>query len=59
MRLGSDTDPALITMALAHPDIMITTARREFLTESAVVDDTATEVVGPPEEPVAIPGTSL
>ncbi|MET8874539.1 hypothetical protein [Nocardia sp. NPDC004604] len=59
--LGPDTDSALISIALAHPDItddMIATARRAFVTES-VVADAATEVPGLPEEPAAIPGATL
>ncbi|MFE9327715.1 hypothetical protein ACIHDR_40015 [Nocardia sp. NPDC052278] len=59
--LGPDTDSALITIALAHPDItddMIATARRAFVAES-VVADVVTEVPGPPAEPTAIPGAAL
>ncbi|MFI7667920.1 hypothetical protein [Nocardia sp. NPDC049526] len=59
--LGPDTDSALITIALAHPDItndMIATARRAFVTESIGADIT-TEATGVPEEPAAIPGASL
>lgn len=59
--LGPDTDWALITIALAHPDItddMIATARRAFVAES-VVSDIAAEVPETPEEPIAIPGVPL
>lgn len=60
--LGPDTDSALITVALAHPDItddMIATARRAFVTES-VVADTAAEAAEPPDiEQTVLPGVSL
>lgn len=58
--LGPDTDSALITIALAYPDItdnMIATARRAFVTESVVADIDA-EVPELPEE-TAIPGAPL
>ncbi|MFI6361116.1 hypothetical protein ACIBG0_00055 [Nocardia sp. NPDC050630] len=59
--LGPDTDSALITIALAHPDItddMIATARRAFLTESAVTDiDSA--FLELPEEQIDLPGAAL
>ncbi|WP_062993844.1 hypothetical protein [Nocardia anaemiae] len=59
--LGPDTDSALITIALAHPDItddMIATARRAFVTES-VVADRDTEVPERPEEEIDVPGAAL
>jgi len=59
--LGPDTDSALITIALAHPDItddMIATARRAFVAES-VVADIAAEAPELPEEQIALPGVSL
>ncbi|MEU0507009.1 hypothetical protein [Nocardia sp. NPDC005998] len=55
--LGPDTDSALITIALAHPDItddMIATARQAFVTESGAAD-VATDVAGLPEQPADIP----
>jgi hypothetical protein len=59
--LGPDTDSALITIALAHPDItddMIATARDAFAAES-VVADIAAEARELPEEQIALPGVSL
>ncbi|WP_327100858.1 hypothetical protein OIE68_19915 [Nocardia vinacea] len=59
--LGPDTDSALITIALAHPDAtddMIATARRAFVTES-VVAESDTEVPELPEEQIDLPGVSL
>jgi hypothetical protein len=59
--LGPDTDSALITIALAHPDItddMIATARRAFVAEPDVAD-IAAEAPELPEEHIALPGVSL
>lgn len=64
--LGPDTDNALITIALAHPDItddMIATVRRAFAAESVDTDtvdtNTATEAPDSLEEPATTPGASL
>ncbi len=59
--LGPDTDSALITIALAHPDItddMIAAARRAFVAES-VLTDTATEGLPEQPAPATVPGAAL
>ncbi|MGK8510640.1 hypothetical protein ACRS5S_22220 [Nocardia asiatica] len=56
--LGPDTDAALITIALAHPDVthdMIEAARRAFVAESVAGDSGAADV---PAEPVLSPEAS-